>query len=100
MPQMRDTFTVVMKRMYQDEVIEVIILRCTKLPLLFAGTEAPVKTLDMAYILIVTSFEALNQNVTLIFRKGQRALCSGPANIFSNTFNANYVYSGTVYGCP
>ncbi|KTH01257.1 hypothetical protein ASV02_08035 [Enterobacter hormaechei subsp. xiangfangensis] len=59
-PQTRDTFNVVMKRMYQDEDIEAIILVCTKLPVLFAGTEAPDKALDTVYILIVTSFEPLN----------------------------------------
>lgn len=58
-PQTRDTFAAVIKRMYQDEGIETIILGCTELPLLFTGTELPVKALDVVDIHIETLFKAL-----------------------------------------
>ena len=57
--QTRDTFTAIIERMYRDEGIEAIILGCTELPLLFAGTALPVKALDTVDIHIETLFKAL-----------------------------------------
>lgn len=58
-PQTRDNFIAVINRMYQNDGIEAIILGCTELPLLFAGTELPVRVLDTVDIHIDALFDAL-----------------------------------------
>lgn len=59
-PETRDRFISVIQRMYQKDGIEAIILGCTELPLLFAGTALPVKALDTVDIHIESLFSALN----------------------------------------
>ncbi|QHB32825.1 amino acid racemase [Yersinia canariae] len=59
-PLTRDKFISVIKRMYQNDGIEAIILGCTELPLLFAGIELPVKALDTVDIHIEALFKTLN----------------------------------------
>lgn len=58
-PQTREQFIAIIQRMAQDDGIEAIILGCTELPLLFADTALPVKTLDTVDIHIDMLFEAL-----------------------------------------
>lgn len=55
----REKFVSVVQKMSQAEGIEVVILGCTELPLMFAGTSLPVKALDTVDIHIEALFKAL-----------------------------------------